>query len=65
MKTLLLLTTAAASFSLAACTEDRPRVVHETRVVHHYHHSSDQVNVPTGDSPENFQANERPATYSH
>ena len=64
MKTLLLLTAVAASFALAACTEEHPTVVRETRVVHHYH-NSDQVNAPSESSSDNFQAVERPATYSH
>ncbi len=62
MKKLILLVAVAASFSLAACSDDKPVVVHETRVVH-THHSSDQVNVPQNNSPDNFEAVERPAHY--
>ena len=65
MKTPLLMTAVAASFFLAACSDDKPEPVQETRVVHHSHRSSDQANVPADNSPDNFQAVERPATYSH
>ncbi len=49
-------------FALAACGEDKPeRVVHETRVVHHYH----TVDRPkTSDNPADFEPVERPASYS-
>ena len=65
MKKLLLLTAVAAAFSLAACSDDRPTVVHETKVIHHYHSSGENVNTPSGNGPDNFEAQERPATYSH
>ena len=54
----------AALFVLTGCPDDKPVVVHDTRVVHHYH-SSDQVNVPADNSAEGFNAVERPASYSH
>ncbi len=63
MKKLTLLFALAASFSLAACSEDKhEHVVHDTRVVHHYH-SRDQVNVPSNNSND-FEPVERPSTYS-
>ena len=65
MKKLLLLPTFAAALSFTACSDDKPTVVHETRVVHHYHSSGENVNAPSSNSPDNFQAVERPATYSH
>ena len=61
MKNLLLLL--ATCLALAACEEDKPeRVVHETRVVNHYH----TVDRPraSSDNPSDFEPVERPATYS-
>ena len=66
MKPTLLLV--AICLALAACSEDKPApapvVVHETRVVHHYH-TVDQPSTKASNNPDDFEPVERPATYSH
>ncbi len=64
MKSTLLLV--AVSLALTACSEEKPApvVVHETRVVHHYH-TVDRPSTKASDNPDDFEPVERPATYSH
>ena len=64
MKKLTLLVATAGALSLVACSDPPPeRVVHHTRVVHHYH-DSDQVNAPANNGNDNFEAVQKPASYS-
>ena len=63
MKHLLLF--AAASCALVACGEDKPApVVHEVRVVNHYHTVDRPSPSTSSDNPADFEPVERPATYS-